>query len=104
MGYLFRGQDRRDLNKSALGVRKILARDVLATNPKKTAAISTRRLVFDKPSPAGYLTTMATKLLAILTMKASLRRGTQAVFLTSVDTDTGCFGAIGIGDGGAIPS
>ena len=45
--HLFRGQDRRDMQKTVMALSLTLARDKKAIDPKPTAAISTRETVFD---------------------------------------------------------
>jgi hypothetical protein len=67
MGYLFKGQDRRDIKKSVLSLKRTLSRDVLARGLKKTTAISTRAVIFDDPGPPPNPQTAAVQtVLAIL--------------------------------------
>jgi hypothetical protein len=73
--WVFRGQDRRDIQKGALALSRILRRDKAAAAPAETTSISTRQFMLD--DPAGKLrphTDDAISTVAILLDKLLLRR------------------------------
>jgi hypothetical protein len=79
--YLFRGQDRRDLSKTILGIKRILARDQTAISPKKTTLISTRVQMLTGATPPGTLQTQQMQyMLAVLQNDLAYQCTTPAVF------------------------
>lgn len=66
----FQGRDRRILSKANQVMTAMLARDAIASNPKPTAAISTRMLMIDPADAAlvAAFTAMQTRIQQLLAM------------------------------------
>ena len=71
--YVFRGKDRRMIEKATQCLAAITARDQLALNTaKKTARLSTRNLILDNNNTSGGLLYAANQLITALNARLPL--------------------------------